>query len=549
MRLIFTLFAALIFTHVWAQRTSEIAKVDSIVQIFDKPNAPGFSIGIVENGQIIYAKGIGFSNIGQKAKNSGNSIFGVASIAKQFTAACIWNLIKEGKISLDDDLRKYIPEFPSYGESIRIRHMLNHTSGIRNYHAIMDLAGFDYDKEFHDNQTILKLACKQKGLNNIPGEKVLYGNTAYTLLAIIIERITGKNLNQYANEKLFAPLGMYNTFYRVDTTTYIPNRVMGYAQNDDGSYAHLKSNQISYGAGSVCSSIEDLAIWSNVLNGLNPAYLDLTDFLTTVENLPSGEKAKYARGVMVNDYKNIKTIHHSGYGLGSQSQIMAIPELKLSIIILTNTQSINPSPISYHILDLFVPQQNNETSKPSSIFHPKKQEMKHFVGQYKEQHSDMKMEIILENDTLKTLSGQGKKYVALTPTAESQFVRTNNPGVSYVFNQSKSTAPDLTVYFGGTPFYFLKAKFMDPKTINITDYVGLYSSDELQVEYEIYIKNDGLYVNYPNHAGTKLTPGQKDEFGNGQRMLYHFGRNRKNKVIKFYLSAEGTVKDIEFIKK
>jgi CubicO group peptidase (beta-lactamase class C family) len=549
MRIFILLFTILIFNSAFAQRKNELIEVDSIIQSYNKPNAPGFSIGIIENGKLIYCKGIGLAKIETGTKNSGGIIFGIASIAKQFTAACIWSLIRENRISLDDDIRKYIPEFPSYGKSILVRHMLNHTSGIRNYHAIMELAGFDYVKEFHDNSTILKLACKQKGLNNIPGEKVIYGNTAYTLLAIMIERITGQHLDEYAKNKIFLPLGMNHTFYRTDTISIIPNRALGYVQNDDDSFEHLSSNQITYGAGGVGSSIEDLAIWSNILNGLNADYLELTKFLTTVETLPGGEVAKYARGVMVDEYKNKKTVHHSGYGLGGQSQIIVVPELNLAVIILTNLESIDPSPLSYMILDLFLPLQNTEILKSAEIFHHKKRDLMKYVGQYKEENSDMKMEILIENDTLKALGGQGKKSIPLNSIGKGKFIRSNNSSVLYDFISARKSKADLIVYFGGTPFYFSKAQFIDFKTIKFTDYVGHYFSEELSVEYEIYIENNSLFVNYPNHTKTKLSPGQKDEFGNGQRIHYHFVRNKENEVVKLYLSAEGTVKNIEFIKK
>lgn len=538
-----------IFNCSFAQRTNELVKVDSIIQYFNKSNAPGFSIGIIENGKLIYSKGIGLSNIENNTKNSSATIFGIASVAKQFTAACIWSLIKENIISLDDDIRKYIPEFPSYGKPILVRHMLNHTSGIRNYQAIMELSGFDYDKEFHDNQTVLKLACKQKGLNNIPGEKVIYSNTAYTLLAIIIERISGQNLDEYAKNKIFLPLGMNHTFYRTNTNAIIPNRALGYVQNDNSSFEHQSSNQITYGAGSVGSSIEDLAIWSNILAGLNADFLDLTKFLTTVETLPSGEIAKYARGVMVDQYKNKKTVHHSGYGLGGQSQIIVLQEFNLAVVILTNLASIDPSPLSYKILDLFLPSQNTEIVKSAPIFHHKKRALIKFAGQYKEQNSDMKMEILFEKDTLKAIGSQGKKSITLNSIGKGKFIRSNNSSVLYNFISAKKAKADLIVYFGGTPFYFSKAQFIDFKTINLTDYVGHYFSDELSVEYEIYIENNVLIANYPNHNKTNLKEGQKDEFGNGQRILYHFVRNEENEVIKLYLSAEGTVKNIEFIKK
>ncbi len=290
--------------------------------------------------------------------------------------------------------------------------------------------------------------------------------------------------------------------------------------------------------------------WSNVLNGLNPNYLDLTKFLTSIEILSSDEIAKYARGVMIDNYKNKQTIHHSGFGLGGQSQIIAVPELKLAIILLTNLASINPAPLSYKILDCFLPIQDVKSAKLTKnklVIHTQK-EKNEFVGQYKEQNSDMKMEILLENDTLKAL-GQGKKNITLIATDKGEFIRLNNPNVLYDFIPSKNAKADLIVSFGGTPFYFSEAKFIDVKTINLTDYVGRYFSDELSVVYEIYIENNALFVNYPNHNKTKLMAGQKDEFGNEQRILYHFERNKKKEVTKLYLAAEGTVKNIEFVKK
>lgn len=545
MRRLMFLLTILFFNFSFAQSTDEIAKAAAIINRYDQPNAPGFSFGIVKKGQLIYSGGVGLAHLDQSIRNSDSSIFNTASIAKQFTAACIWNLTKTGEISLDDDIRKYIPEFPAYGEVIRIRHLLNHTSGIRNYHAIMELSGFDYDHVFHDNQMILDLACRQKGLNNSPGEKVVYGNTAYTLLAIIIERITGKNLNQYARDQVFMPLGMNHTFYRMDTTSVVDQKVQGYYTNENNTYIPVVNHQVSYGAGSVCSSITDLATWSRVLNGENPDYKDLTNFLTTSETLPSGEILKYARGVMVDEYKGFKTVHHSGYHLGGQAEIIAIPELQLAMIVLTNLESINPSSISYAILDLFLPAQPRSAIELSPIFQHKKRQLNKFSGQYKEQNSDMRMEFFLENDTLKAMGSLGKKPVSLVSTGKGKFMRSNSHSVRYDFTCAKGTNADLIIYFGGTPFYFSKASFVDPQTIDLSAYVGRYYAAELLVEYEIYMQDNNLFVQYANRK-IKLNAGQKDEFGNGQRVLYHFERNRKNEVTKFYLSAEGTVSNIEF---
>lgn len=550
MRFVIFIGLVLITNIIFGQKREELVKVDSIINFYNKSNSPGFSIGIVENGELIYIKGVGLSNIEKHIQNSGNSIFSIASIGKQLTSACIWNLVKEGKISLNDDIRKYIPEFPSYGRRpIQIRHLLNHSSGIRNYHAIMELAGFDYNKEFHDNNTILNIACNQNKLNNEPGDKVIYGNTTYTLLAIIIERITGKNLNDYAFETVFAPLKMNETYFRVDSINYYrPNQVLNYIKKIDKGYVSVRPNQITYGAGSVGSTIGDLAKWSNVLNGLNADYTELRDFLTTLDPLISGEVPKYARGVMIDNYKNIQTIHHSGYGLGGRSQILTSPDLKLAIIILTNTVLIDPVDISYQVLDLFLPQESEIAQMPSVLYQPKLKHLRKCVGQYKEQNSDMRMDFYIENDTLKVQGSQGKIPISLESIGKKEFVRMNNPSVLYNFNTSKKSNSDLIVYFGGTPFYFSRAKFIDLQDIDLSEYVGLYYSSELGVKYEIYSDETHLYVSYPNHNEVKLFPGQHDEFGNKQRVLYRFERKKGGEVVKLYLSAEGTVKDIEFIK-
>lgn len=525
------------------------SKVDSIIEPFQSQNGPGFSIGIVQNGKLVYYKGVGLANLEYNISNSDTSIYGIASIAKQFTASCIYSLIKENKISLNDDVRKYIPELPFYCDTIKIKHMLNHTSGIRNYQALMDLAGFDSDKEYYDNKTVLEIACNQKGLNNIPGEKVIYGNTAYTLLAIIIERCSKQKLNDYAKSHIFFPLDMKHTFYRVENNSIIKNKAVGYEKDEDGSYIQFPNIQCSYGAGGMGSTIQDLAKWTNVLNGTNNQFLDLTNFLTTCEILNNGDTALYARGLMIDNYKGVKTLHHSGYGIGGQSQIITVPELNLSVIILTNLESIDPSQLSYQILDLFIRAKQTKHNNTVKTYRPKSAMLQKSVGQYKELNSDMKMEIFAENDTLKSLGSLGKKPHVLIASDENKFYRATNKSVKYEFIFSKNKDADMIIYFGGNPFYFKRAIFIDPKRVNPNEFIGNYFSSELVVLYQFTVENGKLFLSYRNNDKIELLPGQKDEFGNGNRVLYSFMRNEKNEVNTVIVASEGTVKNIQFIKK
>lgn len=521
------------------------SEIDSILQKYEQPNSPGLGIGIIKDGNIIYSKSIGLATLEYNIKNSDSTVFSLASIAKQFTAACVWTLIKENKLSLDDDIRNFLPEIKKHGQIIKIRHLLNHTSGLSNYHSLMYLSGFDYDKEYYDNSTVLKLAAKQVKLNNNPGEKVIYANTNYTLLAIIIERISGLNLHEFAKEKLFIPLGMQNTLARIENNTIIKNKAVGYQKTKD-SFIQLPRIQTSYGAGSMGSTIKDMALWINMLNGDITEFLELSQFLTTLETLPSGEKAKYARGVMVDDYKGFKTISHSGYDWGGQSQLITIPEKKLGIIIMTNLESINPTPISYEILDLFLPKTKAIKEKSAKKYKAKAKEFESLVGQYKEINSDMKMEILLENDTLKSKGARAKNPTALKGFEKNKFHRINTESVKYDF--TKNEKHDLVITFGGTPFYFKKATFIDSKTVNVKEFTGRYYSEELDVIYEFFETDEKLYLKYKNHDKIALETVQKDEFGNNDRTLYYFTRNSKNEIVKMLLSCDGSISEIEFVK-
>lgn len=523
--------------------SQETEKIDEILQTFEKPNAPGLSIGIIQNGKVIYSKGIGLSSIENNTKNNTETIFSVASVAKQFTASCIWVLVQEKKLSLEDDIRNYLPEMPNYGMPIKIKHLLNHTSGIRNYHAIMDLQGFNYDTEYYNNETVLQLAANQKRLNNKPGEKVLYSNTNYTLLAIIIERISGKNLNEFAQEKLFQPMQMYSSCFKISNKQIIGNKATGY-QFSDGNYITTTSTQESYGAGSMGSNLEDLIKWVSVLNGTNSKFKALSKFLIQCEKLENGEKAKYARGVMVDSYKGFTTVSHSGYGWGGQTQLITLPEKKLGIIILTNLESISPTPLSYQIIDLFVNEKTIKKSKSKQVY--KNEDLNTFIGQYKELNSAMKMEFFIENDTLKAKGSLAKKGIALIKYEKSKFHRINNKSVTYDFTKSKNQ--DVIISFGGTPFYFKRAQFVNPETVKIDEFIGNYFSEELNTTYTFFKKENQLFLSYKNNENIPLSTLEIDEFGNNARTSYQFERNTNHQIVSIKLSSEGTVKDIHFLK-
>ena len=527
-------------------QTDVIQKIDELLAVYDSNDAPGLSVKVINQGSGLYSKGFGLSNLDYNIKNSDSTVFSLASIAKQFTASAIWALINADKISLEDDIRTYIPEFPKYEEVIQIKHLLNHTSGIRNYHTLMYLSGFDYDYTYYDNNTVLELALKQKGLNNLPGEKVSYSNTNYNLLAIIIERISGQNLNDYLKLNILNPLKMHSTFVRVEHGKPIKNKAVGYQKQKEG-FKFSTNNQLSYGAGSMGSSINDMAIWMQMLNEQILEFKPLAQFLKTTEVLLSGEKAKYARGLMLDDYKGYATVNHGGFGFGGRSQLITIEEKQLGIIVLTNSQSIDAPRIAYQILDILLSSkvENMENGNVEVPF--KKQKLNQFTGDYKEIHSDMMMKLFIENDTLKSIGSMGKTSATLMQFGDNKFHRTHSQNVKY--DLTPSATYDMVITFGGTPFYFKHAKFIDADSVDSTDFVGDFYSEELDVIYHFFVEKDKLKLTYKGKENISLKPVQLNEFGNNDRTLYQFTKDKKEMITGMLLSCDGTVKAVIFKKK
>ncbi|MFT4781024.1 MAG: CubicO group peptidase (beta-lactamase class C family) [Psychroserpens sp.] len=520
-------------------------KIDSILNIYDTNNKPGLAISIIQNKDILYSKGFGLANLDYTIQNTDSTIFSLASISKQFTSAAIWSLIKEGKLNLEDNIHQFFPDFPNYANDIKIKHLLNHTSGFRNYHTLMYLSGFNYDRDYYDNQTVLNLIKRQKNLDNILGEKVVYSNTNYNLLALIIEKLSNQNLDDYLKDKILLPLGMKRTFVRVSHGKIIKNKAVGY-QKKNNQFTYNTTSQLSYGAGSMGSHLKDMIKWMNMLNGQTPQFKSLAAFLKTQDTLINGETANYARGIMIDDYKGYEVASHSGFSYGGQSQLITVPEEKIGVIIMTNLQSINPVPLSYQILDmLLVSKENKSKKRPKPIvFQP--QDLTQFIGDYIELNSDMSMRIAKANDTLKVKGSMGKTPIPLLQSDKNLFVRLNAQHIKYDF--TKTDKHDLIVSFGGTPFYFKRTHLITKPASDLNEYVGNYFSEELKTTYTFSLENKALKLSYNNNLDITLHPVEINKFGNHDRTLYHFTTNKSGKIIGLLLSCDGQVKNIEFLK-
>ena len=539
------LFLILLFSFsISAQQLDEL-NLESLLPQEILADEPGITIGVLTaDDQLLFQRGAANIELGLPIQES--TIFPIASISKQFTAACIGLLAKEGKLSIEDDIRKYLPELPDYGEVIQIQHLFHHTSGLRNYNVLLDLQGFDYDNVGYRNEDIEQLILQQQGINHKPGEKMLYSNSNYVLMALIVERISGKDFETFATESLFRPLGMNNSYYKQSLEESPEIMALEYFVKGD-SFAPYYSLDICNGAGGVRSTVSDLLKWSELF--FDPDHPDawLAQFLTQQANLNDGELLTYARGVFVSDHNGHEIVHHGGLNWGLRTKWVVVPEENIAVVALCNSRRMDPQEIAFKIIDQLLPERPQvvEPEMEKESF----QDLgisPDFLGEYQELNSDLRMKIFQQSDTLMALSSFGRHPVPLETCGPHEYCRQDDATVKHIFFPKSEKEWDMIVSFSGANFYFEKVELVDPELVQPKDFAGMYYSDELGVSYILKAQDGQLHLKVPNQDFIPLSPSREDEFGSGRRCRYTFHRNKEGLVVSFEAASEGTVKEILF---
>ncbi|MDP2957493.1 MAG: serine hydrolase domain-containing protein, partial [Longimicrobiales bacterium] len=311
------------------------AKVDEVFAFVDR-DAPGCALGVIQDGRLAYGRGYGLANLDWGIPITTSTVFDIGSVSKQFTATAIALLETDGVLSLDDDVRRWIPEMPDYGKTITIRHLLNHTSGVRDYLTLLSLAGFEFANVF-DEEDGVAIITRQRALNFDPGSEFLYSNSGYLLLANIVRRASGMSLRALLQARVFDPLGMTRSSVWDDNTEILSERATGYSPAGNGGWEidHAWNFQMG-GDGQVITSIEDLAKWD--ANFFDPVVggQALLDRLHTRGILTKGDTIPYALGLTVDRYRGLRRVQHGGAWAGFRAMLARFPEQRTSIVIECN---------------------------------------------------------------------------------------------------------------------------------------------------------------------------------------------------------------------
>ena len=535
------------------------AKIDALFQEFDRSDTPGCALGVFRDGKIVYARGYGMANLELGVANSPQTVFDIGSTAKQFSAFAIQLLVRDGKLSLDDDVRKWVPEIPSWGKTVTIRHLLHHTSGMRDYIELMSLQGV-MAEDLSTDADVLDIMALQKAPNFAPGEEHLYCNTGYFLLSIIVKRATGQSLRDFAAERIFGPLGMSHTQFNDVHTRIIPGRATGYTKAKDGGFGIDMSDWEQNGDGGALTTIEDLQRWDQ--NFYDPKVGDakVIEAMLTTGALNSGKKLEYASALNVSSHRGLRTVSHGGSWAGYRAQLLRFPEQRFSVACLCNNGgAANPSRLAYRVAEVYLGGSMNKDEPPADAkkaedqarLAPSRAELQRLAGAYRNAESGQLVTLSIQDGKL-TADVGGTAYT-LVATAPNRFRLTGGPsGIrsEAEFDGARGARSPMrvtTTYDDGEveKETFAPIERWAPTAAELDKLAGRYTSAELDTTWRLAAEGGKLYVRHRGMPDKPLEPTVAGAF-TLDGMSLSFQRDAAGKPESFVLDA-GRVRGVRFV--
>jgi len=531
------LMAFCIFSPVVSQASvNEIeAKVDKIFEPWNKPNTPGAAVAIVRDGRPFLVKGYGCADLEHNTPITPKTPFNAASLAKQFTAFAVLMLDAQGKLSLDDDVRTYLPEFPDFGHKITVRHLLYHTSGLRDWGGLMIMSGNRMDDVF-TSRAILKLILRQQELNFEPGKEFAYCNAGYNVLAEIVARTCGQSFKEWTRANIFVPLGMNRTTYKDDIRELIPGSAQSYIRSGDGCFLRALDNEAAPGPGSLFVSIEDMASW---MSSFQTETVDTSEIWAKMferGKLADGRDLPYAAGLIVGNYKRLPIFHHSGRWAGYRSEVVYFPKQSFAVAVLTNNSSVDPTQLSRRISNIclegrFPPAQ----PRPSPLGVVDDDVLDAYVGRYWLRGKQTIMIKRKENHLFAQIIGA--LPIKIFPESVDSFAYHIIDAKIQFHREGSSKAHKITYWQGALAISAerLPDEAWSPSAPQL--FCGRYFSEELGRVLEVKIGEKGLYIPFIRRSDLLLIPIAKDKFA-GQRSSakFCFSRDGEGKVTELFFS-------------
>ncbi|MBI5386175.1 MAG: serine hydrolase [Verrucomicrobia bacterium] len=515
-------------------------------------DGPGLALAVVQDGRVVFKQGWGLASLDYGVPITPSTVFHVASVSKQFTAFAVTLLAQQGKLSVDDDVRKHLPELHDFGKPITLRHLLYHTSGLRDQWDLLVLAGWRMD-DVITQEDILALLRRQRALNFEPGEEHLYCNSGYTLLAEVAGRVSGKPFVEFTRDAMFRPLGMTNTHFHLDHEQVVRNMAYSYAPRSGGGY---RKNVLSYanvGATSLFTTVEDLARWIANFEDAKVGGPEVRRLMQEKGKLNSGKEIDYGFGLSIGELRQARTIAHSGGDAGYRSYLLWLPEHHLGVALLSNLGTMNVGRMAQVAAETFLQgklaplptrtQPAAAAAQAKAAYPVPPAALDRYVGKYRG-NSGRVISVVREGDVLKGNISAGSMQT-LTPTAEHEFLVAETKARVVFAKLESGQAGQYSVELDGEKRTYQRLAPADDVPPNLPDYVGKYRSEELDLVCAVELKEGRLVVQHRRQGEIPLRPASRDRFDATDMGLIQFERDSGGKVNGFKVTT-GRVRNLRF---
>ena len=512
------------------------ARTDSIFARFAGMAGPGCAVGISQAGQPVLARAYGMADLEHDVANTPATIFEAGSVSKQFTAAATVLLALDGKLSLDDDVRKHIPELPDYGQTITIRHLLQHTSGLRDWGSVAAVGGWPRGTRAYTHAHVLDIARRQTALNYPPGTYYSYTNTGYNLQAILVERLSGMTLEEFSRKRIFEPLGLTNTQWRDDYTEIVKGRAVAYRPVQGGFRMDMPFENV-HGNGGLLTTVEDLLRWTEELETGAKLGARWKEEMHRQGRLNSGRTIEYASGLYVTSYRGLPEVSHSGATAGYRAFAARYPEQRVAVAVLCNAANANAPQLAHQAVDAFLPARGATTASAAAPAAGTPVALDSATlaaraGVYRDDRSGGVLRLAVEGGQLRLVGGP-----PFVPLSATRFQPA--PGLTVQFQPAAGggRAPFALITADGDTTRYTPMDAVAPTAAQLAEYAGQYRSAEADVTYTMVVDGGRLVMRDAVGNRVPLMPAYTDAFmaGGGS---FRFVRDASGKVTQVVAGSD-----------
>lgn len=480
---------------------------------------PGCAVGVAAGGKIVLERAYGMADLEHDVPNRPDTIFEAGSVSKQFTAAAVLLLAHDGKLSLDDPARKYLPELPDYGKPLTIRHLLQHTSGLRDWGAVEEIAGWPRGSRVHTQAHVLEIASRQRRLNFTPGTRWSYSNTGYNLAAIMVARVSGEPFSEFTRKRVFQPLGMTRTSWRDDFRRVVKGRAIAYSEAA-GTFRASMPFENAHGNGGLLTTAGDLLRWNENFVELRVGDAAFLREEQTPGRLNDGREQGYGLGLFIGQYKGLPEVSHPGSTAGYRAFLARYPEQHLSVAVLCNTTSADAEQYGHAVADLYLGESLKPPPEPQAVA-VTTAELDARAGLYRHADTGLTLSFVRDKDVLRA-----ENKVALVPLSALRFALDRGRTIEF---DGRGGARMLLP--SGLSEAFEQVPAAHPTSQQLAEFAGRYSNDEAEVTLQVAVRDGLLVLVRRPDVVLPLTPLHADAFrAPGPLGMVRFRRDSRRRV-------------------